>query len=368
MRILVVSNSDGGLYSFRKELIERMTTVGKVFIASIFSESRKEYFESLGCTCIVTEFDRHSTNPLLELKLIKLYRNIIDDVKPDVVLTYTIKPNVYAGTACASKGIPYIANVTGFGTAVENPGLLQPIATALYRFGLRKATKVFFQNKSNMKFGIQKGIVKENYDLLPGSGVNLEYHALQPYPDDEKIEFAFISRIMKEKGIDQYLDAAEVIRTKYSNTVFHICGSCEQDYEQRLLNLQEKGIIVYHGNVSDVREIHKMTHCTVHPTYYPEGMSNVLLEACANGRPIITTERPGCGEIIEDGINGYVVRQNDSSDVVDKIEEFLTLTHEEKKQMGLNGRTKVEREFDRNIVIEKYMKELETVNNAKNDK
>lgn len=366
MRILVVSNSDGGLYSFRKELIEKMTTIGKVFIASIFSESRKEYFESLGCTCIETEFDRHSTNPFLELKLMKLYKKIIEDIKPEVVLTFTIKPNVYAGAVCASKGIPYIANVTGFGTAVENPGFLQPIATVLYRFGLRKATKVFFQNKSNMEFGIRKGIIKANYDLLPGSGVNLEYHLLQPYPEGEVIEFTFISRIMKEKGIDQYLDAAKVIKTRHPDTVFHVCGNCEQDYKQILFDLQEKGMIIYHGNVSDVREIHKITHCTVHPTYYPEGMSNVLLEACANGRPIITTDRPGCGEIVEDGINGYIVKQNDSSDVIDKIERFLNLTHEEKKQMGLNGRAKVGREFDRKQVVQAYLYQINEIRKETN--
>ena len=163
---------------------------------------------------------------------------------------------------------------------------------------------------------------------------------------------------MKEKGIDQYLEAAESIKIKYPDTEFHVCGFCEQEYKGRLEDLNTKGIVIYHGMVRDIKTILELTHCTIHPTYYPEGISNVLLESCACARPIITTDRSGCREVVEDGVNGFVVKQKDSKDLIRVIEKFLALSWEEKRDMGLAGRKKVEKEFDRNIVVEKYMEEI----------
>ena len=194
-----------------------------------------------------------------------------------------------------------------------------------------------------------------------GSGVNLSRFVPIEYPSDKTVEFAFISRIMKEKGVDQYLEAAEYIRKKYPNTVFHVCGFCEQAYEERLKDLHDRGVIVYHGMVRDIKTVLKDIHCTIHPTYYPEGISNVLLESSACARPIITTNRSGCREVIDDGVNGFIVNQKDSKDLIEKTEKFLSLSWEERKNMGLAGRAKVEREFDRQIVVEKYCDELKNV-------
>ena len=183
-------------------------------------------------------------------------------------------------------------------------------------------------------------------------------------PSDITVDSAFplrlctFSRVMKEKGIDQYLEAAKVIRKKYPQTRFHVCGACEPEYNGELQKLVDDKTIIYHGLVKDIIAIHRVTHCTVHPTYYPEGMSNVLLEACASGRPIITTDRAGCREIIDDGVNGFVVQQKDSNDLIDKLEKFINLSYEQKKAMGLAARTKVEKEFDRKIVVRKYLDEV----------
>lgn len=209
-----------------------------------------------------------------------------------------------------------------------------------------------------MEFLNAKGIIKGREKLIPGSGVNLDYYKALDYPKDDTIKFVYISRIMKAKGIDQYLEAAEYIKNKYPKTEFNILGSCEEDYIDKLSKMENKGIIKYHGVQSDIRKFHKISHCTIHPTYYPEGMSNVLLESAACGRPVITTNRSGCREIVDDGINGYIVEQQNSQDLIDKIESFLNLSYEEKKQMGLAGRVKVEREFDRQIVINAYMEEI----------
>ena len=275
------------------------------------------------------------------------------------MLTYTIKPNIYGGIACRLFKAPYIANITGLGTAVENKGMLQKIAIILYRIAFKDIKCVFFQNEENRRFFIDNNIAVGKDRLIPGSGVNLEHFNVLNYPPDDIVEFAFISRIMKEKGIEQYLEAAEYIKNKYPNTRFHVCGFCEEDYQDRLEEMQSKGIIIYHGMLCDVREILKITHCTIHPTYYPEGMSNVLLESAACGRAIITTNRSGCREIVDDGVSGYLVKQKDSIDLIEKIEQFLALSLEDKKRMGLAGRKKVEKEFDRKIVVDAYMEEIE---------
>ena len=358
MRILILANNDVGLYKFRKELIEELIKEHEVFICLPYGEFIDELV-SMGCKFISCDLlERHGINPVKELKLLFWYKKVLKDYKPDIVFTYTIKPNVYGGAACASLNIPYVVNVTGLGTAVENSGLMQLVTVNLYRYGLRKAKKVFFQNEENREFMIKKGIIKSEYDMLPGSGVNLVSYPLAEYPCKDTVDFVFVSRIMKEKGIDQFLDAAMFIREKYAETRFHICGFCEQAYEEKLKELNDKGIIVYHGLVKDMQEIYKQMSCTIHPTYYPEGLSNVLLESAASGRPIITTNRSGCKEVVDDGINGFVVEERNTKDLINKIELFLSMSIENRKRMGLEGRKKVEREFDRNDVIEKYLMEL----------
>ena len=280
------------------------------------------------------------------------------EVKPDVVLGYTIKPNIYGAIAAGEKNIPFVANITGLGTAVENPGLSQKITVALYHIAFRKVQKVFFQNTENQQFFIDHKIAIGKHGLLPGSGVNLARFDVKPYPTDDTIRFVFISRIMKEKGIDQYLDAAKAIREKHPNTEFHICGFCEAEYEGKLNEYNDNGTVIYHGMINNVSEFLEGMNCVVHPTYYPEGLSNVLLEGSASGRPIITTDRSGCCEVVEDGINGYMIPQKNSEKLIEAIEKFLKLSNKEKKAMGLAARAKVEREFDRQIVVEAYMKEI----------
>ena len=358
MKIIVISNVSGGLFSFRRELLELLAKENTVTILAS-DTGHVDQLKAMGCAFVEVPMDRHGTNPLKELQLVVHYMHLLKQLKPDVVLTYTIKPNIYAGMACASLGVRYIANITGLGTAVENSGKAQKLMLGLYRYGLRKAQKVFFQNKANMDFLLAKKVVRGPYELIPGSGVNLTRYQVLEYPHGDTIDFTYIGRVIKQKGIDQYLDAAKAIRETHPETRFHICGRCDPAYEATIRKLNDNGTVVYHGLVDDIAGMHAVSCCTIHPSYYPEGMSNVLLESCACGRPIITTDRPGCGEIVDDGINGFVVKQKDSKDLITKIGQFLNLSWEEKKKMGLAGRLKVEKEFDRRIVIEKYLEEVE---------
>lgn len=362
MKVLILANNPGGLYKFRKELLEALLLNEHDVFISVPKGNFINELQQMGCHYIETNISRHGTNPFVDLALVLKYHFIIKNVKPDIVFTYTIKPNVYGGIACQINKIPYAANVTGLGSAVENGGPLQKITLALYKIGLKKAKKVFFQNQENLDFMVKHGVVRSAYALIPGSGVNLEHFSPMQYPlEDAGIHFLFLSRIMKEKGIEQYLDAAKRIKQKAPNVFFHVCGICESEYEGKLNEFVKSDIVIYHGLVRDVREIFKKIHCTIHPTFYPEGISNVLLESCACARPVITTDRSGCREVVEDGVNGFLVKQRDSEDLIHKIEDFIVLTYEQKMQMGLAGRAKVEREFDRKIVVDAYLKELEFV-------
>lgn len=361
MKVLILANNDVGLYNFRKELIERLTDDKFEVYISLPNGKKVQKMIDMGCKFIETDIQRRGTSIKSDLKLMRFYKKIMKKIKPDVILTYTIKPNIYGGMAAAGMGIPYLANVTGLGTALENKGKLQTLTKNMYKAAFRKAECVFFQNEENRDFFIKNKLYNKKYQLIPGSGVNVDKFNVMEYPAEDTVEFVFISRVMKEKGVDQYIEAAEFIRGKYPNTRFHICGACEEEYKDELDALQRNNIIIYHGLVSDVREVLKDTHCTIHPTYYPEGMSNVLLESSACARPIITTNRSGCREIIDDGINGYIVRQKDSADLIEKIEKFLALPYEEKRLMGLNGRKKVEKEFDRQIVVNAYMEKINKI-------
>lgn len=357
-RILIVANSDGGLYKFRKELIEKLVCQYSVHIAVPEGVFSKELV-ALGCQVHLTKIDRKSVNLFTELGLYRQYHRIIDEVVPDCVLTYTIKPNIYAGIICASRKIPYISNITGLGSVFSKRGVLQFVVTNMYRFALRSAQKVFFQNEDNMSFMLNKGVIKGGYELLPGSGVNLNYYLPCEYPREDEVHFLFISRIMKEKGIEQFLNAARFIHKKYPYTKFHVCGRCEQAYEKILQEMQDQKVITYYGLVKDPRSIYGMSSCIVHPTYYPEGMSNVVLEGCASARPVITTKISGCKEIIDDGENGFLCDPKDTDSLIYQIERFLALPYGERVEMGLCGRRKVESCFDRNIVVRKYLGEIE---------
>ncbi len=358
MKVLILTNNDVGLYKFRKELLEELINNGfEVFVSLPDGEFIRNIVD-LGCTYIDTELNRRGKNPFQDISLFNHYVRMIKDIKPDVVLTYTIKPNIYGGLACQRCKVPYISNIAGLGSTLGKKSVLQTVLIAMFRAALRKASKVFFQNQDNLHFMQENNIVRDNYELVPGSGVNLKQYQYSRYPDRDDIDFVFVGRTMKEKGFGLYLDTAEYIHSRYPNTRFHICALKEEDYEDRIHELAEKGACIYHGQVDHMQDIYKDIHCIIHPTYYSEGMSNVLLEACACGRPGITTDREGCREIIDDGINGYIVRQKDLDDLIEKVEKFLALDSRAKADMGKAAREKVEKQFDRQIVTDKYMQEI----------
>ena len=367
-KILILGNSHLVVFRFRGELIEELIRqdydVWVCFPNGPFGEGQKTADE-YGCHFIENHIDRRGKNPLKDLSLMKEYGVIIDQIKPDAVLAYTVKPDVYGGMACRRLKVPFIPNITGLGKGLAEGGMVQKLTVSLYKKAVKRAECVFFQNESDMAFFDTHGIRYPHDELLPGSGVNLKKFVPLDYPgDDGKIRFIYVARVMKAKGIEQFFDAAHALRQKYPQTEFHICGYCEEDYKELLAGKEKSGEIIYHGLVEDVREYEKDCHCIVLPTFHPEGVSNVLLEGAACARPLITTDRPGCRETVEDGVTGYLVRERDSQDLIEKMEKFIQLSNAQRRQMGLAGRAKIEKEFDRQIVVDAYMRVLNDENKS----
>lgn len=361
-KVLVLTNSINGLYSFRKELIEALLKERYEVNISAPNDRRSSYFKEIGCNLIDTPIERRSANPIADFALFAKYLGIIKQSKPDVVLTYTIKPNVYGGLACWFLGIPYIATITGLGSAVENEGLLRKISLFLYKKGLKKATRVFFQNRANLYLFLDHGITSaDKATLIPGSGVNLEVHCFEDYPAEEKpLRFLYLGRIMRDKGINELLKAAEIVKSSYPNVEFHLIGDLEEDYWNEINVLQRNGIIQYHGHQENVHFFLKNSHAIINPSYH-EGMSNVLLEAAATGRPILASKIPGCMETFEEGFSGFGFEAKNVESLVDSIIRFIKIPYEDKKKMGLASREKMEKEFDRKYVNNAYLEEIKQI-------
>ena len=358
-KIMILANDTTYVYNLRREIIRRLIEEGHT--VTIVSELLlyQEELKDMGCILIGLDAGRHGTNPLNDLKLLYKYIQILRKEKPSLVLSYNIKPNVYGGIACQMLHIDYLPNITGLGTAVECPGRMQTLTTRLYKWGVAGAQCVFFQNADNEKFFRDRNMLnkKSRTVLLPGSGVNLEAHPVKQYPDGGKVHFLFAARIMKEKGIDLFLAAARKYHSE--NVIFDVCGMCDDENYQLILNeAHEAGVVVYHGLQKDMNPFYEQCSCFLYPSYYPEGMSNVLLEAAASGRPVVAADRGGCRETVDDGVTGYLVPVNDEAAVLEATEKFLSLTWEQRRDMGLAGRAKVEKEFDRQIVVEKYLEEI----------
>lgn len=359
--ILVLTNNIGGLHSFRKEVMKAIVDAGyEVYISEPDDDERVKYFEIIGCHIIKIKFDRRGINPLADFKLMMAYRKMIKQLRPVAVLSYTIKPNVYGGIACRLTNTPQLANVTGLGDALENGGWLQRLTLFLYKIGIGKARCVFFQNKYNLSFCNAHGIKGCKSVLLPGSGVNLNYHQYQEYPSDGTIKFLYIARLLKDKGTEEFFEMAKTIKERHPDSEFQILGSCEGDYQKQLDDLVEKGIVSFWGVTSDVRPYLGQVHCTIMPSYH-EGMSNVNLESAANGRPVITTNVPGCRETVDDGRTGYLVEPRSAKSLIDGVERFIDLPYSQKVMMGKDGRKKVEQEFDRQIVVKAYLDAIRNI-------
>lgn len=357
MKILVLANNDVGLYQFRRELIEKLLEKHTVTVSLPYGELVEPLKEE-GCTFIDTPLERRGMNPLKDFKLLRQYISILKRNKPDLVITYTIKPNVYGGLACQLMKIPYVANITGLGTTFQNDGLLKKLVVMLYKVGLKKAKTVFFENCENQQVFLDNGIVsKERTCLLNGAGVNLEHYKVTDYPKEDTTKFLFVGRVMKEKGVDELFTAMQRLRADGIDCSLDILGGYEEDYKEKITQYEADGWLHYHGYQVDVRPYIDASHCFVLPSWH-EGMANTNLECAASGRPVITSNIHGCLEAVEDGVSGFLCEKQNADSLYEVMKKFTELPSETRKEMGLAGRKRMEEIFDKRKVVQETIEHL----------
>lgn len=359
MRILVICNSATGLMDFRGMLLrELLKKENKLFAIVPLSREEKEriaenWLESIGCELKKIPIERRGINPIKDFKLMVLFDRHIRKVRPDLVITYTIKPNIYGGLICSTKKIPYIANVTGLGSAFQRGKALQTLITLLYKCAMRRAKIICFENEENRDKMVAYGIMpKERTHVLAGAGVDLQYFTYVEYPRDNKeTRFLFIGRIMKEKGIDELLSATRRLVENHYNCSLVLLGEFEEDYEKKIHECEKEGWLYYYGYQMDVRPFISQCHCFVLPSWH-EGMANTNLECAAMGRPLITSNIHGCKEAVKDNISGYLVQKGNEESLYQAMKQFMHLSYEERKHMGEAGRKHMERMFDKRKVVQ----------------
>lgn len=365
--IALLTNNDDDVYCFRKELIEGLIAEGYDMLISCPDGPKFELMKDISYIYDNPDIDRRGTNPVKDFGLLMHYRKLFKKYRPAVVLTYTAKPNVYASIAAHWMGIPVINNLTGLGSVVNQSGMKQAFIMWLFKLAYQKSACMMFQNATNMQVAIDQGMVKGDYKLIPGSGVNTNRYPLQPYPaggdgkEGEPIVFNYIGRVLHDKGVDDYIEAAKRIKVKYPQTEFNMLGFIEPTeihYEEDLRILGEQGIVQYRGSQKDVKPWVARAHATIHPSTYGEGMSNVLLESASMGRFIITTNNPGCQETLEHEKTGFIYQGGNVDALVATIERFLAMPNETRQKMGEAGRERVKAQFSREFVIKAYKEKI----------
>ena len=360
-KILVFANHYNTLRIFRRELLMKLSKEGHnilVFMPET-DKQNKELIESYGCKVLPIKIERRGMNPIKDIRLFLDYLKILDKYKPDKVITYTIKCNIYGAMSCKIRHVPCYVNITGLGSSFQGQGFTRKLVSIMYKYSLNKAEKIFFENVGNRDVLVESGIVKkEKTVVMAGAGVNLNEFQLTPYPEkNEEIRFLFVGRIMQEKGVDELFEAIKMIKKKYQDIVFEFIGWYEDDYKGIVEELQEKGYIRFYGFQPNVKPYIEKAHCIILPSWH-EGMSNTLLEGASMGRPLITSNIHGCLEAVEHGKTGFLAKVKDSEDLLEQMEQFIKLPYDEKKNMGIAGRKRMELLFDKNDVVERTIQEL----------
>lgn len=357
MKILILSNLVSYTYNFRKEIIEAFVRCGhEVVVVCDIDDASKNRELCAVCKVIGVPFHGKGTNPKEELQLIRRYSSIVKGERPDIVFTFTIKMNLYGGLVAKRLRIPYVPMITGLGE-LEKRGRLKGVLMFLHKRVMPGAKCVVFQNEDNRCYFKENGIGFRKSVVVPGSGINLEKFSAKPYPSTGKVVFSFLGRLIEAKGIHEFLQCAEKMACE--DVSFVAAGTMDDKYRGYVEELVAKGKLVYEGELGDTRDFLAKTSCLVLPTYHPEGLSNVILEACATARPVICTPRTGCKEIVEDGVNGFFCNAKDVGNLIEVLKRFCSLSSEGKKRMGEAGRKIVESKFDRKLVVEQYLSLLE---------
>ncbi len=365
--IAIVINTAWNIYNFRVGLLRLLQASGYRIVAIAPHDVYAEKLEKLGFEYHPIGIDNKGTNPLTDLMLVLAFYRLYRRLQPDVLLHYTIKPNIYGTVAARLAGIPVISNISGLGTVFLNNSFSSRVARRLYRFALRHPRTVFFQNPHDRSLFVDSNLVAARKTrLLPGSGIDTQkFKPQRPERTGEGVSFLFIARLVRDKGLVEYIDAARILKERYPEASFNILGAYYPGNPTaitptEMAGWEKEGIINYLGTSDEVAKLISQSDCVVLPSYR-EGLSRVLLEAASLARPLVTTDVPGCRDVVEDGVNGYLCRVRDAQNLADRMEEMIRLDSARREEMGRRGRDKVIAEFDEAIVIEHYQKAIDEI-------
>lgn len=368
MIIAISANTSWYLYNFRKNTILALINDGYNVIIVCPDNDYKEKIELLGCDFELIRMDRKGKNPLKDLLSLYDFYKVYKRNKVDIVLNFTPKNNIYSTLAAKALKIKVINNIAGLGVVFVKRNFISKIVSQLYKLSQKKADFIFFQNNEDLELFDKNGIVTPGkYERIPGSGVDLSRFEYSPPVEKASIKFLLVARMIAEKGIYHYVNAAEVLKAKYPNTDFCLLGPLDEKSSSgiskaEIADWEKKGFITYLGFSDNVENYLKEADCVVLPSYYREGVPKSLLEAAAIGRPIITTDNVGCREVVDDGINGYLCVPDSAVDLIRCIEMFIKAAPEKRTLMGIKSREKVKNEFNEEVVIKSYLEKIKTIN------
>jgi glycosyltransferase involved in cell wall biosynthesis len=369
-KVVIALNTAWNLVNFRSGLIRALVAAGYEVVAVAPNDKYSDGLKTLGCRFVPLHMDNGGTNPLKDVLLLWQFLRLFAIERPDVFLGYTVKPNVYGSLACRWLRIPVINNIAGLGAAFISGGMVMQIVRWLYRTALRRSAQIFFQNDDDRQLFVSGGLVTaDKTALLPGSGIDLDRFVYTPMPatgnDCAKFRFLLVARMLRDKGVGEYVEAARLLRKHWPQVEFCLLGFLDVKNPAAISRAEmdawvAEGVVNYLGESDDVRSQITAATCVVLPSYR-EGVPRSLLEAAAMGRPIITTDVVGCREVLDDGVNGLLCRPKDAADLAEKMARMIAMPQSELEAMGQRGRAKVEREFDEKIVIDKYLTAIKEV-------
>ncbi len=371
-KVAIVENHELGIYSIRYDLVKAIAEKYDVSVLTEIDDSFKN--GDLETVVRFIDVGKSVMNPLTALKYNARLRKALKEIQPDVCLTFTIRPAIYGNMVTSGLKIPTISTITGTGPLFDSKSLSYRIARQLYKWVLKKTKFVFFPNYDDLEAFIRaKYITRQQAKRVPGSGVNYQKFAPMPFTrgEDGRFIFLYISRLIKDKGIMEYVEAASILKPQFPKAEFHVIGPLWTGNKRSLTVTAkerdewiEKKWIVYHDKQKDIRPFVADADCVVMPSYR-EGMSNVLLEAASMARPLIATNVTGCRDIVEDGMNGLLCEVKDGKDLAEKMKQMMNIPITQRDEMGKKGREKMIREFDKKLVIQIYLQAIDEVVHGK---
>jgi glycosyltransferase involved in cell wall biosynthesis len=360
LKVAISINTSWNIYNFRLGLVKALLEADHEVIAIAPLDNYTDYLKDIGCSIVSLDVDNTGSNPVKDIKLYWAYYNIYKKVNPDIILHFTIKPNIYGTLAARRLNIPVINNVSGLGTVFLNANITSFIAKQLYRLAFRKAELIFFQNEIDKQDFLKHVMISDDrVDLLPGSGINLNEFVPLKKESNSTFNFLMVSRILIDKGIYEYVEAARILKDQLKNVSFQLLGKLDENHKRgipakELKSWQEDGIIEYLGSTDTVEDVIKNADCVVLPSYR-EGTPRTLLEGAAMGKPLIATNVPGCNHVVMDGVNGFLCKVKNSESLANAMQKMYALDGKKRESFGKSSRSMVEEIFDEHIVVQKYM-------------